>query len=270
LERMRLPWVGLLNAAGLPPLFSAAESIRSAAVVPLWRQQQQFGLLGLGSRDPTRYSPDLETHFLCRMGAIIAVCLENAINRARLEIGSLTDALTGLHNRRALDQRLQDEVARACRARQPLSCLFIDIDFFKQINDQHGHACGDTALVRMAQRLRSVLRGNDIAARFGGDELLVLLPATDAAAAVHLAQRIRESVLKQPFDLGDGMLLPLTVSIGIATMSPTQQDGSLSSVGHELLKNADAALYAAKRAGRNCVVSASFTMIGKTFSILES
>lgn len=255
LKHMFMPWVGPLDAQGLPPIFIPDDLIRSIAIVPLCRQSRRLGFLGIGSRDPARYSPDLETHFLRRMGVIAAVCLENAVNRTRLEIGSLTDVLTGLYNRRALEQRLRNEIARACRAHQPLSCLFMDIDFFKQINDNYGHDRGDATLMQIAERLKSTLRASDVAVRFGGDELLVLLPATDRWAALSLAQRVRDVIKKQPFDLGNEVVLSLTVSIGIATIDSIQPNESFTTVGQELLKAADAALYAAKNEGRDRVAT---------------
>jgi diguanylate cyclase (GGDEF)-like protein len=155
---------------------------------------------------------------------------------------SRADALTGLSNRRAFDERLAEEVARAARYREPMSLLVADVDGLKGINDRGGHRAGDFALRQVADALRAGARQTDLVARVGGDEFAVVAPRTDEAAAASLAERIRSLVTRgEP---------GLTVSIGIATMS-----GDQPPIGF-LRQLADTALYAAKRAGRNRVMSA--------------
>ncbi len=250
--------VGALSVEEQALLFAPEPAIHSAALLPLLRDNRLLGLLVIGSSDPHRYAENLGTLFLHRLSAIVAVCLENCINRAQLEVGGLTDPLTGLHNRRSLDQRLANELARAHRHGTPLGCLFIDLDYFKQINDVHGHAIGDAVLIELATRLQSTLRINDIAARFGGDELIVLMPSTDIAEAHQLGERIHSVVTEQPFAIDTDKTLPLSVSIGVASLTPdtTVSDPALfAQTGNDLLQAADQALYAAKHAGRNQVVS---------------
>ncbi|MDT8905267.1 MULTISPECIES: sensor domain-containing diguanylate cyclase [Pseudomonas] len=161
-----------------------------------------------------------------------------------------TDALTGLANRRTLDETLQQEWLRAQRSGQPLSVLMIDADHFKAFNDRHGHQGGDEALQALAQLIgEHVRRPADLAARYGGEEFSVVLPETTTAGAFAMAQHIREAVEQQPPRiLGDG---PMTVSIGIATWAQGPY-GELE----ELLFAADKALYQAKASGRNRVVCA--------------
>jgi diguanylate cyclase (GGDEF)-like protein len=253
-ERLREPQLSALDETGLPPLFEPGGPIRSVALLPLVRDQRFFGLLALGSRDAQRYGPELETHALARLGAICSVCLENAINRARLELGGLTDPLTGLHNRRSLEQRLHAEVDRARRKRHSLSCLFVDLDLFKQINDQYGHSAGDAVLQEVARRLLAALRGGDIAARFGGDELALLLPATSQQDARNMGERIRTVVSDNPLQLEDGVSIPIGLSIGVGTLEHNQLTEDIARSGQELLQAADEALYLAKRGGRGRVV----------------
>jgi two-component system cell cycle response regulator len=157
-----------------------------------------------------------------------------------LERLATIDALTGLHNRRSIQLQLDAAISRAARHRQPLSVLLMDIDHFKQVNDARGHAAGDAVLQQVAARLRGRLREEDACGRWGGEEFLVLLPDTDAAAAMTLAEDVRGIVSAEPF--GEARLA-LTVSIGAAEWQSEAANG--------LIARADAALYVAKGAGRD-------------------
>ncbi|MFH1035174.1 MAG: diguanylate cyclase [Pseudomonadota bacterium] len=163
---------------------------------------------------------------------------------------SLTDGLTGLDNRRALDRRLDEEWRRAWRNEEYLALLMLDIDFFKKYNDRYGHQEGDRALKAVAQAFQSCLRrAGDRAARYGGEELAALLASTDLAGAGVLAEEVRRRVEELNLEHGDSPISPvLTVSLGVAAARP--RPGSRP---QELLKAADQALYRAKDAGRNRV-----------------
>ncbi|HVR70071.1 MAG TPA: GGDEF domain-containing protein [Vicinamibacteria bacterium] len=156
-----------------------------------------------------------------------------------------TDPLTGLRNTRAFEERLVEETARARRYRHPLSLLFIDVDGLKAINDRGGHLSGDRALVRVATALRDTARSTDLAARWGGDEFALLAPDTTAAAGVTLGERIRALVSASAGDAGEAM----TVSVGVGTTL-----GEEDATAELLRARADAALYAAKRRGRDRVI----------------
>ena len=161
---------------------------------------------------------------------------------------SLTDPLTGVPNRRHLERILADEAKRAGRFERPFSVLMIDVDRFKQVNDTHGHAVGDRVLVEVAERIRGFLRTDlDTVARFGGEEFTVILPETGGEGAAVVAEKLRAAVAATPFRDG----FQVTVSVGVATRP---EDGAAP---EELLRAADAALYEAKRSGRDRVVAAA-------------
>ena len=247
------PWLGLFSASDHQLVFDGCQDISSIAIIPLMHRGALFGSINFGSADSGRFTKHHATDFLAHLGIIASFALENAINRARLLRSGFTDVLTGWNNRRYLQVRLTEELARASRDGKAITCLMIDIDHFKQINDQYGHAAGDEALREIAQRIEAQVRVSDVAARYGGEEFVVLLPATTAAAGVILAQRIRRAVADASFDLGNGRRRRITTSVGVASASPGKYDKELKSLGESLLARADVALYQAKSSGRNRV-----------------
>ncbi|MRG55599.1 PleD family two-component system response regulator [Phyllobacterium sp. SYP-B3895] len=165
---------------------------------------------------------------------------------------AVTDSLTGLHNRLYLETHLATLFKRAVERRRPLSVLMTDIDRFKLINDTHGHDGGDEVLREFAKRLRRNVRGSDLASRYGGEEFFIVMPDTDTSIAAVVAERIRREVASTPFPVNKNAIsVPVTISVGIASVLPTGDSVSA------LLKRADDALYDAKAAGRNRVVSAA-------------
>jgi diguanylate cyclase (GGDEF)-like protein len=169
----------------------------------------------------------------------------------RLKELSITDALTGLYNRRYLDLILHNEMRRLTRSGEPLALVFLDIDFFKQYNDAQGHLHGDQALRIIGQVLRECVRAGDVVTRYGGEEFVVLLPQTSLAAATRVAERLRHAVAAAELP-GHPAPQHRTISLGVAcTAEPVSV--------HQLLQLADDAAYAAKRAGRNRVVVAGET-----------
>jgi diguanylate cyclase (GGDEF)-like protein len=169
---------------------------------------------------------------------------------AEAEKQSMTDALTGLYNRRSLDQLLSREVALAERHKQPLSIVMIDMDYFKQVNDAHGHAAGDHLLRAFADCVRITLRKTDLAFRYGGDEFAIALPQTTAAQAQQVVQKLRQAFASVDFSSAIANLQQQpTLSIGLAERSATLNLLTLPA----LLSAADQALYDAKSGSRNCV-----------------
>ncbi|MBW8900662.1 MAG: sensor domain-containing diguanylate cyclase, partial [Massilia sp.] len=229
--------------------------LASVALVPLLRNRRLLGSLNLGSRDPSRFTPLLGTDLVEHMASIIAICMENVISHEMLKYIGLTDALTGVYNRRYMDRRLVEEIARARRQSYRLSCMYIDIDFFKQVNDRHGHLAGDDVLREVAARIKAELRMTDALGRFGGEEFVVLLIDADLDAASMVAQRIRLSVAERPFLLPDGQSLSVSVSIGVSTLDDFERDHAIEGVAQQLVAQADQALYQAKEGGRNRVVA---------------
>jgi len=173
----------------------------------------------------------------------------------RLEKLASTDPLTGAYNRRYFFSRAKDEIQRAVRYARPISLLTLDIDFFKRINDQYGHAVGDNALVELVVSMQAMKRPSDVLARFGGEEFVLLLPETDCDETVNVAERMRKSIAAIKIDSGQGAEISMTVSAGVATLSDAED--SLDN----LLKRADQALYRAKAEGRDCLrVAKPFTV----------
>lgn len=228
----------------------------SVAIVPLRRQDKIIGCLNLGSKQLTRFSPNMATDFIMHRASVVAICFENVINRERLNYIGLTDALTRVNNRRYIESRLIEEVGRSCRHGHPLSCMYIDIDHFKRINDQLGHQAGDEVLRGVAAQIKAELRLGDAVGRFGGEEFVVLLINTDAGDAFCVAERIRHAVAEQILILPGGRTIPVTVSIGVVTLDgPCEHERNAEIVAKDLLEEADTALYRAKASGRNRVVS---------------
>jgi diguanylate cyclase (GGDEF)-like protein len=232
------------------------EGLQSVALVPLLRNKRLIGSLNLGSRDLERFTPALGTDFVEHMASIIAICLENVISNEMLKYIGLTDPLTGVYNRRYIDRRLVEEIARARRQDYRISLMFIDVDHFKRVNDTIGHQAGDDVLREVAARIKMELRLSDALARFGGEEFVVLLINADLRAAAGVADRIRAGVADKPFDLAGGQYLTVSVSIGVAALDEAAHDGAIEGVAQQLLASADGALYQAKEAGRNRVMMA--------------
>ena len=165
---------------------------------------------------------------------------------------ALTDGLTGLYNRHYLNTHVTNMVQESIRNKKPLALMIMDMDHFKQVNDTYGHDAGDMVLKQLAGIIVNIVRSTDLAARFGGEEFVILMPETDTQAAMITANRVREQVEATPFKINaDGQTISKTISIGVATLH-MQGD-----TGEELLKRADTMLYEAKNGGRNQVKMAA-------------
>jgi two-component system, cell cycle response regulator len=162
---------------------------------------------------------------------------------------AITDALTGLFNRRYMEMHLATLVEQAASRGKPIAALVVDIDFFKAINDGHGHDAGDDVLREFALRIRKAIRNIDLACRYGGEEFVIVMPETDMAVATMVAERLRRRIAAEPFSIQQGARqLEVTISIGIAALGAPGDNAAA------ILKRADQALYRAKRDGRNRVV----------------
>ena len=191
------------------------------------------------SLDNARLYASLERKVVARTDQL------EAANRRLAEL-SITDPLTGLANRRKLAESLEEELLRARRTREPLSLAMVDIDHFKQYNDKHGHQAGDRCLQRVATELRHAVRVTDLVARYGGEEFAVVMPEMDSRAARDAAERLRVAISDLAEPMTDNSVV--TASIGVATIDNPDAQST-----ERLIAQADAALYAAKRNGRNRV-----------------
>jgi diguanylate cyclase (GGDEF)-like protein len=253
------PLLGIAQASIQSLLFPfGSRPMGSMALAPLVLRGRLVGCLGQASQDPRHFTPDVATDLLEHLAAVLAMCIDNVLSHERLKLDGLTDALTGIANRRFFERRLQEEVNRLRRSGKSLCGMLVDVDYFKQVNDTHGHQTGDRVLHRMAQLLGMELRATDVLARYGGEEFVLLLPDTGWEQAMVIAERLRGRIAGQPV-LAEPVDAPLrlTVSIGCACL-----DGEALSAGcgeNWLMEQADGALYEAKKRGRNRVVRARLT-----------
>ena len=220
----------------------------TALAFPLMCRNRTVGVLvGL---DPaaSASSPTLSPPLVLALRAVLeppAIALDNALALQKAEALSVTDDLTRLYNSRYLNLVLRRETKRASRSGRPLSLLFLDLDGFKMVNDQHGHMAGSKSLVEAAAIIRSCARETDVVARFGGDEFALILPDTGREGAVSVATRIRERIGAGRFLQSDGLDIHLTASIGVATLP------DVAASADELLQAADMAMYRVKAAGKD-------------------
>ncbi|HKF98491.1 MAG TPA: DUF484 family protein [Steroidobacteraceae bacterium] len=254
LANLERPWLGPYRKADhelLVPGIAAPPP--SLALIPLRRNEPLDGVLVFSSCDAQRFTPQLASDFLAHLGLVAAICVENAVNRARLLRSGLTDFLTGFHNRRYLHARLREELSRAQRARHSIICLMIDVDHFKRINDQYGHLAGDNVLREVAQRIDAEMRLSDTGARFGGDEFAMVLSHASMGDGEKVAARVLHAVRQEPIAVGKGVTEMVTLSICVAAARPGQGQRDYKVLAERLIAEADAALYRAKSAGRNRV-----------------
>ncbi|HEX6868315.1 MAG TPA: diguanylate cyclase, partial [Candidatus Limnocylindrales bacterium] len=191
----------------------------------------------------------LEARIADLLATQVAVALRNADRHARVSDAAVRDPLTGLLNRRYFDEAVEAAFASARRSGLPLSLIVLDLDRFSSVNNEHGHAVGDAVLRRVARAMAAAVRTGDTVARYGGEEFVVIAPGADAEAAVEVAERIREAVVAATCTPIDGTDVPVTVSAGVASLIGDELDGQA------LFRAADSALLAAKRAGRDRVVT---------------
>jgi len=252
----KLPYVGLYSEEKCADFFLHTEQNPvSVALIPLTRRGKYLGAMSLGSFQAERFEENMATDFVNHMASVVSVCLENNLNFETLRRTSLIDTLTGVNNRRFLEQRLGEEVDRAQRNLEPLSCFFLDIDFFKAVNDNYGHQAGDQVLSAVATAIKGQLRNNDVLARYGGEEFVALLTNISDAKAQDIAERIRNTIKNTVVEYNDEAI-KVTISIGTATYLPGAERTAVSQeVAENLVNSADKALYEAKHAGRNRVVS---------------
>jgi diguanylate cyclase (GGDEF)-like protein len=224
--------------------------IRSVLCVPVMLEQEVVALIYVYKTDPAARpfdQHDVQLAVAISHQAALTIQRARLLEKARaFEQRATTDSLTGLHNRQQILESAEREFQRARRFRHPLALLMVDIDNFKQVNDTFGHAAGDQVLLAVATRGRDNLRDIDLLGRYGGDEFVILLVETELDAARRVAERIRQSVADMPVDIGQGPL-NVTISVGVALFTEECPNWAT------LLNDADIALYAAKKVGKNQV-----------------
>lgn len=225
------------------------EGGRRVIAVPLVHSERVMGVVE-GVREDAAHSQRFtkaNARLLDALALPIASALANSLRIAEAERLSQTDDLTKLHNARYLRQYLLAEVRRARRYGSIVAALFFDLDDFKNVNDMHGHLVGSHVLMEMAAVILSSVRDTDVVARYGGDEFVVILPESSVEHAAFVAERVRRKIERNLFTGGRGLKLQLTASFGVATFPLHAQSPQ------QLVANADAAMYEAKAAGKNCL-----------------
>ena len=196
---------------------------------------------------PSDHAPrDLSAEVARLQEEIVAIEEQLAVKTNELEQLAYYDVLTGLYNRRSILEKLNEWLRHVRRYKGALSVVMLDIDYFKQVNDVHGHRVGDSVLADLAEFMRRSVRQTDLVGRYGGEEFLIILPRTDAAGAATMAGRVCEALRGAPLHDAEGGALQVTASLGAAEYCEGDDEDSL-------ISRADAALYRAKEAGRDRV-----------------
>jgi diguanylate cyclase (GGDEF)-like protein len=214
--------------------------IKSIAVCPISLDGKVVGSLNLADISEVRFQPGLDTVFLEHISVKVSLCLSNVAAHEKLKFLAYHDPLTGLLNRRVLEDVLKREFIRAVRYKNSLSVAFIDLDDFKRVNDTYGHTRGDDLLKHMAKQLMNMCRETDVVARFAGDEFVIILPETSRENAENLISRLTKNLSEHPLKRGK-TIIPVSFSFGLAST----EDKSIKS-HQQLLKKADRQLYRAK------------------------
>jgi diguanylate cyclase (GGDEF)-like protein len=218
--------------------------------MPLVTQGEVIGLLYLEGISLDAASSDGQQRLVLRVAEQVALALANVQLRETLRLQSIVDPLTGLFNRRFMDETLRRELIRADRKAASLSLIVLDLDHFKRLNDTFGHDAGDAVLKATSQVIRQCVRESDLACRFGGEEMVVIMPECDGATAAERAEKIRGAIASLDVQHAGRMLGAVTASLGVAVSTEHGTDAET------LLRAADQALYRAKRDGRNRVAMA--------------
>jgi diguanylate cyclase (GGDEF)-like protein len=228
---------------------SGGDGVSVGVGLPIRQEGEANGVLTVMRDRPDRAFSELELRMADLLVTQTELALHNAELHARVSEAAVRDPLTGLLNRRFFDEAVETAFAASARADTELSLIVLDLDRFSEVNNAHGHAVGDAVLRRVARAMAGVVRTSDIVARYGGEEFVVIAPGSGREDAVHLAERIRAAVATEANRPIDGLVVPLTISAGVASRLGDEADG------RALFRAADSALLAAKRGGRDRVVS---------------
>lgn len=251
--------LGVVDILTCSRLFPGACGVESAACLPLLRQEKLEGSWHFASDSNQRFMAGMASDYLLHLASVVSMCLENCIGREHLKHQGQVDMLTQVNNRRSFEMGFEKELERAERYQESLSCMFVDVDYFKKINDNYGHQAGDLCLKFIAQEIDAQLRKTDLLARFGGEEFVALLPHCEDVPALAIAERIRQAIESTTFALNSKNKVKVTVSIGVSSWQPSnKRSDNLTALGQSFLACADETMYRAKHQGRNQVLYAKF------------
>lgn len=217
-------------------------NIRSLAIAPLTLDGEIVGSLNHGDETGSRYRSDMDTTLLRQLATIVSICLSNVMAHERLDFLASRDSLTGLLNRRVLEQILNREFERAVRYTTPLTVVFVDLDDFKRVNDEYGHKTGDDMLKYVANQLLKMTRVSDVVARFAGDEFISVLTNTTYSDAFEFAERLQDFFIGHPMEIEGGGTIPVALSFGVSRVGDEISDSA-----EALIQRADKMLYEAKK-----------------------
>lgn len=217
--------------------------------IPLVSQGEVIGLLYV-TGPPSSHPVFPDRNLLTSIVEQIALAVSNVVLRETLRLQSIVDPLTGMFNRRYMDEALKRELMRAERKKSPLALIVLDLDHFKKINDTYGHEAGDYVLTSVARQVIANIRDSDLACRFGGEEIVLIMPECDQATAIQRAEKIRASIMSLDLRYVGNATEPITASFGVAQFPENGRDAN------SLIQAADQAMYRAKEAGRNRIMLA--------------
>lgn len=242
------------ECASHPSVQYLNQDAMSALSLPLYRQQECLGYVRLEADDAGRFSQGMATDFLQHTASVIAACLVLVYQQEEQARLAITDPLTGVENRRGLELSFSQLWEQGLREQRPLSLMMLDLDYFKRINDEYGHAVGDYALQALCRTVRQVIRPYDHIGRIGGEEFVLLLPGCGAQQMDELANRIQQSVRLMPLPIQDKNCVGVTASGSYMTVLP---DAVQAFTLNQLLDHLDGYLYQAKDRGRDCFMNAN-------------